>query len=242
MRAAEIFEQAQTLAAAFFGVKLSREDIVAGDNGGEIDSVVANAGDKIVAAVAGFDRVGMDEIKPRPVFHPGEKRMRLRLPSLAPTEMRDFARRARQAREPSGENAQADGIRAAFLARFEKRLHTNANTEKRLFARGAADGVFQAAAANLAQAGIKSAVAGQDDFSRPLDFDRARDNRPRLTRRDFGQRFFDRMQIAHAAIDDGDIDAAAAHKTPLVDGTPPPPRAAAAASASAKALKSDSIW
>ena len=46
MRAAEIFEQAQTLTAAFFGVKLSREDIVAGDDGGEIVAVVANAGDK----------------------------------------------------------------------------------------------------------------------------------------------------------------------------------------------------
>ena len=92
MRAAEIFEQAQTLTAAFFGVKLGREDIVAGDDGGEIDSVVANAGDKIVAAVAGFDRVRMDEIKPRPVFHSGEKRMRLRLPSLAPAEARGSSR------------------------------------------------------------------------------------------------------------------------------------------------------
>ena len=72
MRAAEIFEQAQTLTAAFFGMKLSREDIVAGDNGGEIDAVVANAGDKIVAAVAGFDRVRMDKIKSRPSSTPAK--------------------------------------------------------------------------------------------------------------------------------------------------------------------------
>ena len=69
MRTAEIFEQAQTLTAAFFGVKLGREDIV-----------------------AGFDRVRMDKIKPRPVFHSAEKRMRLRLPSLAPAEARESSR------------------------------------------------------------------------------------------------------------------------------------------------------
>src|SRR5260370_5180840 len=135
----------------------------------------------------------------------------------------------------AGKDACPRNLEALFTA-FEKPLHSQADSEKRL-ARGSAlqQSLVQARGVQSLQRG-KMSHTGQHDLRRCCPC-------PRLVRHDgYGaemvQRLLNRMQIARSVIHDGD------HRSPLVDGSMRPRRRSreeATRKARAKALNRASI-
>ena len=142
-----------------------------------------------------------------------------RRPDFVPAHVRHFApRRIGKPFYPSGQDAQTGAI--AFFAVFKQHLLADANAQKRLIDRRFPHRLIQPASGQFAHTVVHRALTGENHPRSRSDFFRpARNLHAATGGRNTFQRLVDRMQVAHAVIDNGDIHAGSAHNTPFVDGT-----------------------
>src|SRR5690606_15510793 len=196
--------------------------------------------------IAGLDVVAVDEVEAPHVRNAVPERMVFRVPDLVPAHVRHLealaiflqilAEEAYLARE------QADAVNAVVLfAALQQRLHADADAKERAVDADFAHQFVEAQAANLGHAVADRAHARKYHAIGFTD-DLCIAGHQHLAGPNMLQRLGNRMQVAHAVIDNGN---GLHYRQPLVDGIWPAMRSSTASAirrARPKALNTVSIW
>src|SRR5229473_1550400 len=113
----EVGEEPEAEAPALLGVELRGDDVVARDDGAELDAVLASPERVRVHTRVGV--IGVDEVVVAPVGEPAGDRVPASEAHLVPADLGD-ALAVGEATDPAGKPAEARG--ASFLAVLEEHL------------------------------------------------------------------------------------------------------------------------
>ena len=186
-------------------MKLERRDIVLGHCGAETRTVLGAA--QAVLGVFELREVAVHEVEPGLIRHALPQRVRAILLHLVPAHVRHFQALAFAGggvlETGHGARDQAQRVDAVVLvAAIQQHLHAQADAQQRLVLRGLDHHLVQLQSPQLIHAAAHAAHAGQHQAVTLEQFFRViADLHPvRIT--DSLQRFGQRVQVAHAVIND----------------------------------------